>query len=135
MSQTKYKLDLFILYLRRAFFTCYYSASINDSVEELERRSIRYYRRVPVTLPAALAGREGEDKKQSKKEAEDGEEDGEERKKEAEPMVVDEPEVASDAAKGIKGEKDPTVRDRECRGIPMLAALLLLTYSHPTSFM
>jgi hypothetical protein len=107
LLQTKYKLDLFILYLRRAFYTCYYSASINDSVEELERRSIRYYRRVPVTPAAGLAG---ENKQQVKKEVEDAEEDGEE-KKDVEPMAVDEP-IKNGAASG-KAEKDPTVRDRK----------------------
>ena len=108
--QTKYKLDLFILYLRRAFYTCYYSASINDSVEELERRSIRYYRRIPNPPSTLLAGRDGDDKKQVKRETEDAEEEGEERKKDVEPMAVD---GAKDAAgPADKDEKDPQVKDR-----------------------
>lgn len=43
--KAKLHLDLYILYLRNAFHTCYYSASVNDSREELDRRSVVYFRK------------------------------------------------------------------------------------------
>ncbi|TIA80398.1 hypothetical protein E3P77_02387 [Wallemia ichthyophaga] len=43
-TRLKKELDLYILYLRNAFNTCYYSASIHDFKEELVRKSCIYYR-------------------------------------------------------------------------------------------
>lgn len=48
LRRTKVQLDLYLTYLRRVFHTCYYSGSINDSREELESRSLKYLRKVPV---------------------------------------------------------------------------------------
>jgi len=122
LEQTKFKLDLYILYLRRAFFTCYYSASVNDSVEELERRSIQYLRRVPSVLTPASAGK-GDKEKTKKKPSEEVEEEGEERKKEAVvvPMKVDDEDgdvaVFEDEVEEVKGGKggevDTVLKDRE----------------------
>lgn len=115
----KYKLDLYILYLRRAFYTCYYSASVNSSVEEVERRSINYLRRLPT--PSILVPVLGSAEKKKASLEEEGEEEGEERKKDAEetPMVVedDDADVAVfdevEEAKGGKDEIDPVLKDRK----------------------
>lgn len=38
-------LDLYLAYLRQAFNTCYYCASITDHVEELQRKCIKHVRK------------------------------------------------------------------------------------------
>lgn len=86
------QLDLYLLYLRRAFHTCYYSSSINNSINELERRCIRYFRRTPhgASSKKAKPGSEsprrkivGGDKKAEEEEDEDEDEDGNERRRHA----------------------------------------------------
>jgi hypothetical protein len=59
--QIKLHLDLYLTYLREAFHTCYYSAAISESPEELQRRSIRYYRKVPVPKKRVVPERKGGD--------------------------------------------------------------------------
>lgn len=44
IQRIKKELDFYILYLRQAFNSCYYSASINDFKEELQRKSSMFYR-------------------------------------------------------------------------------------------
>lgn len=50
-ARLKKELDLYILYLRNAFNTCYYSASIHDFKEELVRKSCIYYRNTTTPSP------------------------------------------------------------------------------------
>ncbi|TIA92317.1 hypothetical protein E3P99_00631 [Wallemia hederae] len=50
-ARLKKELDLYILYLRSAFNTCYYSASIHDFPEEMLRKSCMYYRNTTVPPP------------------------------------------------------------------------------------
>lgn len=47
VEQLKFKLDLWLSYLRDAFHTCYYSYLLADSREELHQHSIQYFRRRP----------------------------------------------------------------------------------------
>ncbi|GAA93715.1 uncharacterized protein L969DRAFT_89524 [Mixia osmundae IAM 14324] len=46
-SSSKFELDLMLVYLRTVFFTCYYSATIGSTYEDLMRRSGLVLRRPP----------------------------------------------------------------------------------------
>lgn len=92
-------------------------------MEELERRSIQYLRRLPSIPVPVSAG--GADKEKSKKRAsEEVEEEGEERRKEdvVVPMKVDDEDgdvaVFEDEVEETKGGKggevDTVSKDREC---------------------
>ncbi|CED84199.1 arsenite-resistant protein asr2 [Phaffia rhodozyma] len=110
VAKVKFHLDLYITYLRRAFHTCYYSASVADSAEELQRLSVRYLRKQkraslsPAKEITALSPSVTERLEKDQNGDEEKVAEGEEKKKEATDVEEDQSEQAKASATGIGGE-------------------------------
>ncbi|KAI5122188.1 hypothetical protein M0805_007085 [Coniferiporia weirii] len=105
-------LDLYLAYLRAAFHTCYYCASVSDHLEELQRKCIKHVRKPLSKLLAAEVAQQSESTSKVKEEDKDVKVEGEEGKDGAEKGKEDEKKEKVPLDKS----KDGMLREREKGG-------------------
>lgn len=112
--QNTIALDLYLAYIRSAFHTCYYCASMCDHAEELQRKCIKHVRKPLPKAPTPETEQKRESSPKPKEEEQenavkaedDGEEDGVKEEKEDEKKGKDPQEKS----------KEGMLRERDAKG-------------------